>query len=135
MEDLAAWMEMMREETRYERQVPDGLMAYWVYQHIGNLTPDVLDREGLMQRVREEPDAGQLLRREMTTADDQAGHSRWSYSRDLGRTRLIVIDSRAGEGAGPRPAQVDRRRGMGVGGQVMPRRFRPLLLASSVPSS
>ena len=76
-------------------------MAYWVYQHIGNLTPDVLGREGLIRRIREEPDAGQLLRREMTTADDQVGHSRWSYSRDLGRTRLIVIDSRAGRELDP----------------------------------
>ena len=128
-----AWMEMMREETRYERQVPDGLMAYWVYQHIGNLTPDVLGREGLLQRVREEPDAGQLLRSEMTTADDQAGHSRWSYSRDLGRTRLIVIDSRAGRELDPgrRKLVADEEWEWVV--ESCHGDFDHLLLASSVP--
>ena len=127
------WLQEMRAETRYPRQVPDGLMAYWIYQHIGNLTPDVLDRERLLQRVRGEPDAGQLLRREMTTADDQAGHSRWSYRRDLGRTRLVVIDSRAG-----RELEPGARRMIGEGEwewvvDSCRGDFDHLLLASSVP--
>jgi hypothetical protein len=90
------WLQEMRAESRYSRQVPDGLMAYWIYQHIGNLGLDELRGNELLRRVRSQRDAGALLRDEMTAADCQAGHSRWSYRRDLGRTRLVVIDSRAG---------------------------------------
>lgn len=127
------WMEEMRAETNYPRQVPDGLMAYWIYQHIGNLGLEELEENELLRRVRAERDAGRLLRDEMTTADNQAGHSRWSYRRDLGRTRLVVVDSRAGRelepgarrliGEGEWDWVVDSCRGD----------FDHLLLASSVP--
>ena len=127
------WIETMREESSYPRQVPDGLMAYWVYQHIGNLPAEALEGHELLRRVRAEPDAGGLLRREMTSADEQAGHSRWSYYRDLGRTRLVVIDSRAGRELAP-----GRRRMIGEEEwrwvvECCHGDFDHLLLASSVP--
>jgi hypothetical protein len=127
------WVETMREETRYPRQVPDGLMAYWVYQHLGNLPLDSLGENDVLRRVREEADAGGLLRREMTSADEQAGHSRWSYRRDLGRTRLVVIDARAGRELAP-----GRRRMIGEDEwewvvESCHGDFDHLLLASSVP--
>ena len=127
------WLQEMRAETRYPRQVPDGLMAYWIYQHIGNLGLDELKENELLRRVRSQQDAGGLLRDEMTAADCQAGHSRWSYRRDLGRTRLVVIDSRAG-----RELEPGARRMIGEGEwewvvDSCRGDFDHLLLASSVP--
>jgi hypothetical protein len=46
--------------------------------------------------VKEEDDAEQLLEEFAFRADRTTDGARWSYCRDLGRTRLIVIDSRAG---------------------------------------
>jgi hypothetical protein len=127
------WLQEMRAESRYSRQVPDGLMAYWIYQHIGNLGLDELRGNELLRRVRSQRDAGALLRDEMTAADCQAGHSRWSYRRDLGRTRLVVIDSRAG-----RELEPGARRLIGDGEwewvvESCRGDFDHLLLASSVP--
>jgi hypothetical protein len=90
------WEADQREEPWYQERVEAGLMAYWLYQHIGNLAPADLRDHPLLEQVRSESDAGELLRREMCDADRQPGHSRWSYVRDLAGTRLVVIDSRAG---------------------------------------
>ena len=46
------WLQKARAETRHPRQVPDGLMAYWIYQHIGNLGLDELEGNELLRRVR-----------------------------------------------------------------------------------
>src|SRR6266480_2235882 len=74
-------------------------MSYWIYQHIGNLHPDVLDADETYQKVRSVPDAEPLLREFAQAADREADGekgARWSYRRDFGRVRLLVIDSRCG---------------------------------------
>jgi hypothetical protein len=74
-------------------------MSYWIYQHIGNLSPGQLADDGLLDRVREADDGGPILREALAKADTQEDHSkpwRWSYCRDIGRTRLVVVDSRSG---------------------------------------
>jgi hypothetical protein len=86
----------------YERRISGGLMAYWVYQHLGNLSPRELREEELPRRVlATSGDAGPILREEMRRADCEPGHSRWSYCRDLGGSRLVVVDSRAGRELDP----------------------------------
>ena len=127
------WLQKARAETRYPRQVPDGLMAYWIYQHIGNLGLDELEGNELLRRVRSQEDAGGLLRDEMTAADCQAGHSRWSYRRDLGRTRLVVIDSRAGRELEPGARRMIGEREWEWVVESCQGDFDHLLLASSVP--
>ena len=71
-------------------------MSYWVYQHIGNLRPRDLADDEVFQRVHEVDDAGPMLRDFAMKADREPDGTRWSYYRDLGDTRLVVIDSRAG---------------------------------------
>ena len=91
-----AWMEEMWAKPWYEERIVDGLMAYWVYQHLGNLSLDELRETEVLDEIRRADEAGPVLREHMRNAHRQAGHSRWSYRRDLGRARLLVIDSRAG---------------------------------------
>jgi hypothetical protein len=71
-------------------------MAYWLYQHLGNLSPDELVADPLLRQIREVADGGPRLREGARTWDRDRKSSRWAYYRDFGRTRLLVVDCRAG---------------------------------------
>jgi PhoD-like phosphatase len=92
----AAWVEEMRSREWWREHIVAALMSYWVYQHLGNLSPSDHREDGLLRRVREAGDGEQVLREFAVRADHGTSGVRWSYCRDLGRTRLLVIDSRAG---------------------------------------
>jgi hypothetical protein len=92
----SSWVEDIRREEWWQERVVGGLASYWVYQHLGNLSPRALDESDLYARVREADDAFEELRQ--FAADDNRRHDgvRWSYIRDLGRSKLIVLDDRTG---------------------------------------
>jgi hypothetical protein len=90
------WVREMRAKPWWHERVEAGIMSYWLYQHLGNLTPVELRRTELFRRVREAADAGPLLREFAHRADHEGEGTRWSYRRDWGRVRLVVVDSRAG---------------------------------------
>ena len=89
------WVSDMRLLPWWEERILGALMSYWVYQHIGNLAPSELDGERLLKDVYEDEDAGPRLRRFAHTADRDTTANRFAFHRDFGRTRLIVIDTRA----------------------------------------
>ena len=91
-----AWVEQMRAQDWWHEHIVGALSSYWIYQHLGNLPPDEHSEDELMARVRAERDGQHVLRDFADRADRQTDGSRWSYCRDLGGTRLVVIDSRAG---------------------------------------
>ena len=91
-----AWLEEMRQNDWWEEHVVAALMSYWVYQHLGNLSPDSHRESELLRRVKEAEDGAPLLREFARNADREKSGSRWSYCRDLGDTRIVVMDSRAG---------------------------------------
>jgi hypothetical protein len=91
-----SWVDHMRRFPWWHERITSGFMSYWVYQHIGNLSPTELGEDRLFTIVREGGDVTEELRRFAVEADRSADGKRWSYHRDLGRTRLIVMDSRAG---------------------------------------
>lgn len=128
-----SWMEEMADEPWFDRHVCAGLMAYWVFQHIGNLAPSEVAESALYRSVRAADDAAPILEREMTDAGRQVGHSRWSYARDLGDARLVVIDSRAGRKLVPgQRTLIDQDEWDWISEQAR-KPARHLLLASSVP--
>lgn len=97
------WRVEMQRTDWWQERIVGGLMSYWVYQHLGNLTPDELRANGMFQRLRShDSDGGPAddeLRAFAAHADaeaDGAKGTRWSYRRDFGRTRMIMIDSRCG---------------------------------------
>ena len=90
------WLKEMRATDWWDEHIVAGLMSYWIYQHAGNLSPDEQDADGMLTKVHDVEDAGDLLREFARGADRERGTSRWSYHRDLGGTRLVMIDSRAG---------------------------------------
>ncbi|MFF9017253.1 alkaline phosphatase D family protein [Streptomyces sp. NPDC014870] len=91
----AAWLTRMRATHWWSERVLSGLMSYWVYQHLGNLSPAELAADPLYAEIRSVPDGTDRLRRFAAEADADPACVRWSYRRDLGRTRLLMIDTRA----------------------------------------
>jgi hypothetical protein len=89
------WVEEMRSLSWWDERITGAFMAYWVYQHLGNLSPPELAEESLLDQVRRDEDAGPRLREFARKCDRESAASRWAYYRDFGRSRLLVIDSRA----------------------------------------
>ncbi len=127
------WLDEMNAKPWFERHIRAGLVAYWVFQHIGNLAPGTLAEGKLYDAVREAADAGALLASRMDTEGRQVGHSRWSFARDVGDARLVVIDSRAGRDPTPGRRELVQDEEWAWIREQARRPARHLLLASSVP--
>ena len=89
------WVEEMRRKPWWEARITGAFIAYWVYQHLGNLSPPELEEDTVYPRVKAEEDAGPVLRSLARTWDRESAASRWAFYRDFGDTRLLVLDSRA----------------------------------------
>ncbi|MPY78236.1 MAG: alkaline phosphatase family protein [Actinophytocola sp.] len=98
----AAWRHAMARQAWWPERIRGCLMAYWLYQHLGNLTPAELAESTLLSEVRhvgETGDAYDVLADFADKADtevDGVKYTRWSYRRDIGSVRLVVIDTRCG---------------------------------------
>jgi hypothetical protein len=99
-----SWLEEMRGRSWWHRRAVDCIVSYWIYQHLGNLSPAELDASEVYRQVRGNQHATEAIRKWADEIDADASGSRWSFCRDFGRTRAIFIDSRAG-----RVLEADRR--------------------------
>ncbi|MFL6002586.1 MAG: alkaline phosphatase D family protein [Nocardioides sp.] len=96
-----SWKQEMESTDWWRDRIVAGLGSYWVYQHLGNMTPDERADDENWRAIQEhdgegEYDASDLLDTFAERADQKPGTYRWSYSRDFGnQARLVVIDSRA----------------------------------------
>jgi hypothetical protein len=102
-----AWIEEMRATDWWEARIESALASYWVYQHLGNLSPQQLASDELLAKVRSESDAGPMLRRWAGRVDHSSDGSRWSHCRDIGGVRLIMFDSREGRVVGESPRRMN----------------------------
>jgi hypothetical protein len=91
-----AWLEETRARPWWNDQIIGANASYWVYQHLGNLSPEELEGDELFEKVRRAQDAWPLLREFAYRAHRTSDGTRWSFCRDFGRVRLIVMDSRGG---------------------------------------
>jgi hypothetical protein len=97
-----AWRRAMQATSWWRGRITGGLASYWVYQHLGNLSPAELATDHFFQRVHDHADAGPLLDALAEAADaevddpvaDMGAH--WSYRWDLGRVRIVMVDTRCG---------------------------------------
>jgi hypothetical protein len=93
------WRRQHQETSWWQPRIVAALASYWVYQHLGNLSPDAVEKEGALARLHEVDDGWPLLADLAARADAEAdGHKghRWSFARQHGSLRLLVIDSRCG---------------------------------------
>ncbi len=96
----ATWREQIREKPWWRERIRSALASYWVYQHIGNLSPDDLGSNADYRKVVEHggdtwPLLVELADRADTETDCEKG-VRFSFRWDIGRSRLLMIDSRNG---------------------------------------
>ncbi|MFG3245585.1 alkaline phosphatase D family protein [Streptomyces sp. NPDC048187] len=132
----AAWLTDMRATDWWQERLLSGLMSYWVYQQLGNLSPAELAADPLYAAVREAPDGTDALRAFAQRADADATSVRWSYRRDFGRTRLLMVDSRAARVlAEDSRSMLDPEEAAWVRKQVMDGRgsYDHLLIGTSLP--
>jgi len=90
------WLKDARAKPWWHARITGAFMAYWVYQHLGNLSPPELDEEAMYRTVMAaDGDAGPELEAFAELADRESAASRWACCRDFGRSRVLVVDSRA----------------------------------------
>ena len=92
-----AWVRGIRQKDWWEDHVIGGLMTYWLYQHLGNLSPADIRAEGLLEALGQVADGEERLREWAMGAEEftpTEGNYRFSFVRDIGRIRLVMIDSR-----------------------------------------
>jgi hypothetical protein len=134
------WRAEMAELDWWHDRIRAGLASYWVYQHLGNLSPEELaDNDDFRQLVALDGDTWSHLAEVADRADREVDSSkgvRFSYRWDLGRTRLIMIDSRNGRilDSGERMMISEKEfRWVESKSEENPEVLDHLLLASSVP--
>ncbi len=96
----AQWRREMEATSWWHGRIVAGLASYWVYQHLGNLSPAERAKDEIWQLVLDhegddELDLSDALDAFADRADQDPTAYRWSYARELGGNRLVVVDSRA----------------------------------------
>ena len=114
----AAWLQEYRAKPWWQGRINAALASYWVYQHLGNLSPAALAADGLWARVREVHDAWEVLEPFAARADRETDGAQWSYARELAGSRLVMIDSRAGRVVDGRRDMLDHAEWEWVEGQA-----------------
>ncbi|OLF07197.1 phosphodiesterase [Actinophytocola xinjiangensis] len=99
-----AWRGQMAGKPWWPERELAALMSYWVYQHLGNLSPTELAQDPVHREVRTGDVTAALRDLAERAVREVNGHKevRWSYCRDFGTVRLLAIDTRAGRTFTPR---------------------------------
>ena len=133
-----SWKQDMEQTIWWHERIVAGLGSYWIYQHLGNLSPDERAADPLWQRIAahtglEELDITADLDRFAERVDAAPEEYRWSYCRDWDTVRLIVVDSRASRTLDPEArALLDPPENAWLD-EHMQGGFRHLLVATSLP--
>ena len=95
-----AWRQDIEALDWWQGRIVAGLGSYWVYQHMGNLSPAQREEDDLWQQVIRYDGPGELdISAPLDDLADRANQDpeaySWSYSREFTDTRLVVVDSRA----------------------------------------
>jgi hypothetical protein len=128
-----SWLEEMRAKPWWDRRITGALASYWVYQHLGNLSPDEIEERGVLAHIKSEPDAGHALHEWARDVDWGSEGRRWSFSRDLGAARLVMLDSREGRVLGERPRRMFDDEEWEWLEEVVTGGVRHLLIADTLP--
>jgi hypothetical protein len=91
----AAWRRDVTALPWWGGRIEGAFQSYWVYQHLGNLSPAELARDETWGKLRQGGDAAQVLADLAHRADQRAPGIRWSFRRAFGRVRLVMLDSRS----------------------------------------
>ncbi|MBW9108461.1 alkaline phosphatase D family protein [Microbacterium ureisolvens] len=132
------WKQKMEATTWWHERIVAGLASYWVYQHLGNLSPRERAADEMWQQISRRREGASL---DLTAAldefadrcDKHPNSYRWSYSRDFDDTRLIVLDSRVSRDLTPSSRGLLNGRELEWFDSRMQGGFRHVLVATSLP--
>jgi hypothetical protein len=94
-----SWVREIRDETWWSDHVVGGLVSYWIHQHLGNLSPDRIREEGLLERCEKAGDATEILHDWALASEEFTplpGGYQFSFDRHVGDVHLVVMDVRNG---------------------------------------
>jgi hypothetical protein len=100
----ASWLADVTSQPWWNERITAALASYWVYQHLGNIDPEDVATDPVYAKVAGSADATRVLRELAadTAAVADPAHDRqredeyrWSFSLDIGATRIAVLDTRA----------------------------------------
>jgi hypothetical protein len=128
-----SWLEEMRAKPWWDRRITGALASYWIYQALGNFSPDEIEERGVLAHIKSEPDAGHALHEWAREVDFGSEGRRWSFSRDLGDVRLVMLDSREGRILGERPRQMFDEEEWNWLERVITGGVRHLIVADTLP--
>jgi hypothetical protein len=74
------WVRQMRSKPWWEERIIGAFMSYWVYQHLGNLSPRELEEDRLFENVQEAGKPARILREFAYKVDREIAGTRWSQS-------------------------------------------------------
>jgi hypothetical protein len=130
------WKQKMEATSWWHERIVSGLGSYWIYQHLGNLPPAELAKDGLWQRAARgdgEVDLTAELDSFAERVDRDPTTYRWSYTRDVDDVRLVVVDSRAARVLEPENRSMLDPEELGWLDEQMRGGFRHLLVGTSLP--
>jgi hypothetical protein len=133
-----SWKRKIEATSWWHGRIVAGLSSYWVYQHLGNLSPQERAKDAIWRLIAAHRDEAELdlsaeLDRFADRADQDPTSYRWSFCRDFGDTRLIVVDSRAARNLAPEGRALLDQAEMAWLDDRMRGGFRHLLVATSLP--
>lgn len=99
----SSWHEEMNRLPWWHDRIVGALASYWIYQHAGNLSPELLREDEIYAQIAAHETSGAAAELDLTQVLDEFGARvdrhpttyRFSFTRHLGDSELIVIDSRA----------------------------------------
>ena len=96
----AAWRRDYQAKPWWPERIRAAYMSYWIYQHLGNLSPAELAKNELWKQMLQPGDHADVLGEFAVQADQQVDGLQWSFRRTFGPpgggVRIVVIDSRGG---------------------------------------
>jgi hypothetical protein len=91
----ASWRREVTSLPWWHQRIESAFQSYWVYQHLGNLSPAELAADDIWGKVCQPGDAGPVLAELAHRADQRAPGVRWSVRRAFGKVRVVLLDSRS----------------------------------------
>ncbi len=92
------WLAEHQAKPWWRQRLTNGLAAYWIYQHMGNLLPEERETDPAFAALCSGDESVALDAFDVRATHGAHGTkgARWSYARDLGLARLLMLDSRDG---------------------------------------
>jgi len=96
------WRQDMEATSWWHERIVAAMASYWVYQHLGNMSVEERAQDEIWSQLQrlsaesgDEVDLSDVLDAFAARVDQEPTSYRWSFARDFGTARLVVVVSRA----------------------------------------